>query len=248
MDPFPHATNIAAAKAEAAKLQAAVAKAHKFFAPVPVERMTPREFLTLRNTTLDLLRNLAAQAQIKLPKEAYAFSFETQRSRSEFGPGTFPAVPEQLMEIKALCLLLYEARINQIGNIRRARVSEDDRRSSNAGDYLERMLDNVLVTPAQAESHHYEFTFFCFSTELAAVINGLERSPHGFIPKAIMVEPEDSRMADAGGPVMAAAETPPPNPRFNPRESRCGISRHNSSRPQEFCWPGYALSGGSECG
>jgi hypothetical protein len=224
-DIFPHATNIAAAKAEAAKLHAEVNKAQKLFAPVPAEKVDARAFTRLRDTTLDELRNLANKTGIRLPMDGYAFSFQTQRSRSEssFARDTFPQVPEQLMEIKSLCLILYEARVNQIGNIRRARVSEDDRRSSNASDYLDsRVLNNDLIAPAQAASHPYEFIFFCFTSELAALLNGLERSPHGFILKAIMVEPDSSAPGAVGGFPGAVPEggAPPPRPlpprpRFN---------------------------------
>jgi len=210
MDPFPHATNIATAKAEAAKVNAAVAKSQKHFAAVPVEKMDTLKFRTLRDSTLGELRRQAKQASVKLPTDDYAFSFETQRRRFEFGPGTFPGVPEQMMEIKELCKVLFDARINQLGNIRRARVSEDDRRSSNGGDYLDRVLDNATLTAVQAESHPYEVTFFSFSSELAAVLNGMERAPYGFVTKAVMVEPEDARMADAGGAAMAGVTQPVP--------------------------------------
>ena len=124
---FPHATNIATAKAETAKFHAEVGKSLKFFTPVPSGKVDARAFSRLRDNTLDELRGLAMKAGVKLPADLYAFSFQTQKPKTEFAPDTFPLVPEQMVEIKALCQILFEARINQIGNIRRARVSLDDR-------------------------------------------------------------------------------------------------------------------------
>ncbi len=211
---FPSATNIAAAKAETARLHAEVSKAHKLFTPIPTEKVDARAFRTLRDNTLDELRKLAGQAGTRLPtSEGYSFSFQTQKARTEFAVDTFPLVPEQMMEIRALCVVLFEARVNQIGNIRRARVSMDDRRSSNAGDYVDgRVLNNDIIAVAQTASHPYEFTFFCFTSELAAVLNSLERSPHGFVVKAMMVEPDTSAPGAVGGFPAPGPDPFPPRP------------------------------------
>jgi outer membrane murein-binding lipoprotein Lpp len=221
LDVFPQTTNIAAAKAEAAKLRAEVAKVQKLFTPVPTERVDNRAFRTMRDTILDELRNLAAKSSVKLPvSEGYAFSFQTQKLRTEFSPDTFPGVPEQMMEIKALCMILFEARVNQISNIRRARVSRDDRSGSNGSDYLDsRVLGNDIIMAAQSAIHPYELTFFSFTSELATVMNGLEKSTHGFVLKALMVEPDVSApgagagLNNPGGVEGVAGVAPPPRPR-----------------------------------
>jgi len=219
LDIFPHSTNIAAAKAEAAKLHAEITKAQKLFTPVPTERVDFRAFRTMRDTTLDELRTLAAKASVKLPvSEGYAFSFQTQKLRTEFAPDTLPGVPEQMMEIKSLCMILFDARVNQISNIRRARVSRDDRAGSNGSDYLDsRVLGNEMVAAAQAAIHPYELTFFSFTSELAAVMNGLEKSPHGFVLKALMVEPDASAPGASAGPQGGPGVEGAPPPRLPPR-------------------------------
>lgn len=211
-DPFPHATNISAAKAESAKLAAAVTKTKQHFKPVPAEKVDVRAFRQMRDKTIDDLRESARQAGTRLPSATYAFSFETQKLKTDFGPGTFPAVPEQMMEVKELCAILFGARVNQLGNIRRARVSADDRASTIGGDYLTPVHANQTLTAVSptAEQHPYELTYYCFSTELAQVLNAMARSPFGFTVKALMVEPESGQLADAGGGAMAAAELPPP--------------------------------------
>ncbi|MEY2410559.1 MAG: hypothetical protein QOF48_3229 [Verrucomicrobiota bacterium] len=229
LDVFPHATNIAAAKAETAKLRAEVASAHKLFMPVPGEKVDARGFSRLRDNTLDELRNVALKGGVRLPADPYAFSFQTQKSKTEFAPDTFPLVPEQMTEIKALCMILFEARINQIGNIRRARVSRDDRTSVNSSDYLSPILNNELIAGAEAASHPYEFTFFCFTSELAAVLNSLERSPQGFVTKAMMVEPDPSAPGAPAGTGIGTSQPPPPHfqppPGRNPNLPRLPLPR-----------------------
>ena len=209
-EPFPHATNINTAKAEAAKLRGALTKAKKYFAPVQAERVDVRAFRTLLGKTIEDLRGAAREARTLLPSPSYAFSFETQKLKTDFGPGTFPGVPEQMMEVKALGTVLFGARVHAISYIRRARVSADDKASTIGIDYLAPVLANQTIALASAESHPYELSFDCFSPELAQVLNALARSPHGFTVKALMVEPRGGQIADAGGFGMAAAEVAPP--------------------------------------
>ena len=64
----------------------------------------------------------------------------------------------------------------------------------------------------------YEISFRCFSSELAAVLDGFRQSPHGFIVKTVRVEaapalaaagPSAAGMADPGSrPVPSPGTTP----------------------------------------
>src|SRR5262249_33813999 len=144
----------------------------------------------------------------ELPPHPYSFSFATQRGRTQLSSDTLPQVAEQMAEVKELCKMLFDARVNRIGNIRRARVCMDDRNSSFATDYTTPTVLDVVTDPSgQMISSPYEFTFFSFTAELADVVNRLERSDYGFLLKAIQVEPEDGKM---GEPAGAAAQPPTP--------------------------------------
>ena len=73
----------------------------------------------------------------------------------------------QLAEVKAICTVLFQAKINSLDNIRRERVSEDDLKGPQT-DYLpEKSVTNELAVLSP-----YEVTFRCFSSELAAVLAG----------------------------------------------------------------------------
>lgn len=216
-DPFPHGTNIDAAKKEIARLRGESAKLTKYFTAVPVEKVDTREFLTMRDRTLSELRDAAQKAGVGLPPSTpapYAFSFDVQRAKNSFGPGTFPVVPQQMMEVKQLCAALYDARVSRILNIRRARASQDD---NAPGAPVQDYTPGVgIITAPQAVTHPYEVTFTCFSAEIGQVLTSLGRSPHGFVVKAMQVDPE-TLQADPGGMGVPGAQPPPAGQPMPPR-------------------------------
>jgi|SRR6185503_2255795 hypothetical protein len=218
-NPFPSQTNIAMAKQEMETLRAGISRAQKHFSPVPLEKMDIKRFMAWRDETLNELRLAAKHAGTDLPSDRYPFSFATQRDRTQFGPNTLPHVAEQMAEVKALCMMLFDARVNRIGNIRRAKVSDDDKNSSFGSDYTTAGVLDVMNDPAgHMVSHPYEFTFYSFTTELAEVLNRLQRSTNGFLLKAIQVEPEDKTDAIASAPPvnLQNPERPVPPVRRSP--------------------------------
>lgn len=211
--PYPSPDNIKIAKDEADKLRAAAGQLHRFFSPVPAEKVTGIAFRAYRDNTLAELQRMAEQAKTTLPGRNYAFSFETQKPKTDFKDGTFPAIPEQMAEVKALCRVLFDAHVDPLVNVRRARVSKDDEESNAASDYLAlRIETNAAIGTVTSP---YELTFGCLSSDLASVLQGLGASPHGFIVKAIHVEP----MALAAAAIPPGGANPPPPP-VNPNQPR----------------------------
>jgi hypothetical protein len=106
----------------------------------------------------------------------------------------------QLVEIRALCEVLFEARVHALVRIRRVPVSKQDTGTS---EYLtgSKITTNAVtaavVTP-------YEVTFHAFSPELAAVLTGLQQSRHAFVVKMLDVE----HIEDSG--TLPIQETPYP--------------------------------------
>ena len=218
--PYPSPDNIKHAKDEAEKLRAAAGQLHRFFTPVPAEKVTGVAFLSYRDNTLAELQRMADQAKTTLPGRNYSFSFETQKPKTSFRDGTFPAIPEQMAEVKALCRVLFDAHVDPLVNIRRARVSKDDEESNAASDYLALRIETNAATGTVTSP--YEMTFGCLSSDLASVLQGLSASTHGFIVKAIHVEPAALAAANAPGAVQpqpAGGNPPPPRPRGPPGQA-----------------------------
>ncbi|MFM1768774.1 MAG: hypothetical protein RJA22_1303 [Verrucomicrobiota bacterium] len=209
-DPFPHKTNIDSARRQSTQLRSEAQKLAKFFAPVPVDRVDAKQFLAMRDRTLSDLREEAQKAGVVLPVSTppFAFSFGAQRAKIEgFGAGTFPTVPEQMAEVKAICTALYEARVTQIVQIRRARASADDEATTAPTQDYTAGVGITTNASVPAVTHPFEVTFTCFSAEVAQVLASLARSPYGFLVKAVQIEPESAQGHDGGpSPVAAGAQ------------------------------------------
>lgn len=184
-DPFPSETNIDLARAELARVLKNVNAVKQYFAPVPFEKVADKDFtLLLQNTIFDLQKR-AQRLGIDLPERDYAFSFKAQKNALTFAPGSFPTLPEQLAEIKAITEVAYDAKINRIANIKRMRVTTDDPEGSDNYHKYKTQTNSV----ADTVSNPYEFTVHCFSGDLGKLIEGLCKSRHGFILKKLDLEP-----------------------------------------------------------
>lgn len=179
--------NIKNAQEDERRLRAVIDKTKKFFVPVPsipnLRRVGDQEFASALRRTIDQLEREAAAASVKLPPN-YNFSFEAQRQRVVFAAGSPPRLAAQLGDIKAICDILFAAKINALDNVRRERISSDD-----AGGTQSDYLEMTSVTNYLAVLTPYEVSFRCFSGELAKVLAGFANEPHAFIVKTINVLP-----------------------------------------------------------
>ncbi|MEO5803079.1 MAG: hypothetical protein ABIR24_06080 [Verrucomicrobiota bacterium] len=184
MDPHPgteDVDNITAAKKEQQRIRAFLNDAHKLFVPVvPYEKTNNKGFNNLLLSTIYELQTSATNAGVVLPPQ-FAFTFSAQKGMLTFTPGSIEPWTAQLSEIKAICSILYEARINALEGLRRVPVSPDD--PIGTADYL----TTTIVTNDIAVVSPYEVTFRSFSGELGAVMDGILRSTNCFIVKTLNV-------------------------------------------------------------
>ncbi len=203
--------NVEAAKQQEAQLRDWIHQAHNYFqpiAPIPNPTNGPISnelFADALHRTIDQLQRNATNANVSVLPQ-YSFSFEAQRSRVKFAPGSLGALAAQLGEVKVITEILFAARINQLDGIQRVRVSDDDVSGPQtdylAGNSVTKGL--VVVTP-------YTVTIRAFSPEIAQTLAGFASSPHGFIVKSINVQPAGAALTDASsGMGMGASYTPMP--------------------------------------
>jgi hypothetical protein len=207
--------NIDAAKEQQKELRAYIQKAHEYFQscpPIPVPesgKLTSQEFSSALSRTIDQMQRDAAKASVALPPkdssgQTYSFSFAAQRERLAYAPGSLEPLSVQLAEVKAICGVLCQAKINSLDNIRRERVSDDDLKGPTT-DYLsEKSVTNELAVLSP-----YEVSFRCFSPELAAVLAGFAGAPCGLIVKTINVESAPAAAPTGEEPGMPVAGTTP---------------------------------------
>jgi hypothetical protein len=215
--------NIEIARQQEAKVRAAIKKQRAYFVPIPPipnptnRIVTKEDYASSLRRTVDELQRAAEAASVTLPPK-YNFSFQAQRDLTMFADGSLPPLSVQLGEVRAICRVLFQAKINSLDGLRRERVSGDDAQGPQT-DYL----DMVSVTNDLAVLTPYEASFHCFSSELAAVLAGFANEPRGYVVKALNVEPASPTPAAGqpgaygggfGGPgmLLEGGEYRPPTP------------------------------------
>jgi hypothetical protein len=182
--------------------------------------------------TIAELRRSAQQQSVKLSSPDYDFTFLAQIKSPIADPGTLEQLASHLGEIKTLCNLLFDAKINFLDSLQREIISSNQ--DNNLPDYL---TTQKTVTTPLADLTPYRVTFRCFSTELADVLASLATSPYGFLVQSINVESVNS--AD-DSTVMNPTF---PQPTFQPQpipQYRGGLGRPGYPPPGSPGAPGFA--------
>jgi hypothetical protein len=201
-DPFPHATNTAKAREQTDRVTSAVAATRKYFTPVTYRSVRGQEFKTLLDNTIYELTRKAEQSGVRLPETNYAFTFKAQKALVKFADGSWPALPEMLADIQAICTLLFDAKCN-LRSLRRERPTADD--PAGTPDYTELRRETDAVTGMVLVP--YEVTVTGFSKNLSILLDTLARSPHGFIVKVLLVEPESGQSPEVKREIKVASVT-----------------------------------------
>ncbi len=185
--PFPSSSNLALAKRELQRLTTFIQDSKKQFpaAPPPAAPLNNQSFKALLQTTVDDLAKEAASVAVRIETNYY-FSFEAQRAPMTFPPESLRPLSERLHEVRTITSLLIKAKITRLEAIRRAHVAGE---VAAGNDYLtEAPRHNgelgMTVWP-------YEFTFQCFTPELAAAMENLMRAPEAIIIRSVVVEPAE---------------------------------------------------------
>jgi hypothetical protein len=182
--------NVQAAKDQQASLRAWIESTRPYFQPVK-QLGNLNNFPTELDNSVAQLQRQAREDGVSLPA-GYYFTFLAQKNMLAIPHNILPQLASRLGEIKVLCGILFDAKINSLESIRREVLSEDD---TNGPDYLP--PDQRTVSTPLAEMTPYELTFDCFSGELASILGSFAASPHGLVVRSIDVEP-----AQGGGPAM----------------------------------------------
>src|SRR5207248_5894482 len=181
-DPHPNQENIEKARQEQKKLAAFLEQSRRFFAPVATfTNIESAAFKDQLETTISDMVHDAEKAGVGLPNAPakYDFTFKPQRSSVDFPPDTLVPLAMQVAEIKAICDILFAARVQTMVGLRRTPVSKEDEGTT---DYLfgRKVTTNTV---ARAVLVPYDIVFQGFTAELAAVLEGFYRSSNCFVVK-----------------------------------------------------------------
>jgi hypothetical protein len=193
-------------------------------APIPsLPKITDRDFSFALTHSIDQLRRDATNASVSLPPDC-EFSFLAQSRKTVFAPESVDPMSVQLGEVKAICDVLFQAKVNSLDSLRRERSTDDA--AGNATDYLA----DKSITNEMAILSPYEVVFRCFTPELASVISTFASSSNGIVVKTMDVEQAGAATIDpTTGTVMQPQMTPQPGtipgypgryPTYNPDGGR----------------------------
>lgn len=194
--------NVKLARDEAAQLRQWLSQTTNYFRPItPIpnparEQLNNQSFANALHHAIVQLQQEAAAANVALAPD-FNFSFTADQNLLTFAPGSLESLAVQLGEVKTISEILFAAGINALDGVQRLRVSADD---SGANALATDYLDDQPLTTEQGVLTPYQVTFRGFSPEIARVLGGFAASPHGFVVKAMSVQPSPS----AGG--VAATE------------------------------------------
>ncbi len=225
---YGQVNNIQTAKEQEQQARQTLKKVRLHFEPIPAipdtPKVTSQDFSASLRRTIDQLQRQATNSSVNLPP-SYSFSFEAQKPRVTFAVGSLEPLAVQLGEVKAICNILFEAKINSLDNLRRERVSADDAAGPQT-DYLEQ----ASVTNELAVLTSYELDFRCFSTELAAALAGFGSSAHGILVRTINVEQAVAMGSMAGDPLNPEAPGYAPPPIYMPNPGM--VARPRAANPE----------------
>lgn len=152
------------------------------------EGLDDAAFKNLLDRTTESLEKHAERSGVKLPKLAestkYAFTFDTQKKQLEFTQKSLVPLTSQLLDIDAICRVLFDSKIHGLESIRRTPVNTND--ITPTQNYISKKVSTNSITGAAV--FPYEVTFQCFSAELASVLAGLANAQPMFVVKSVNVE------------------------------------------------------------
>jgi len=182
--PSPTPENVRVARDDVKKSLAYSAQCRQLFVATPYKPLDSQSFRSMLETNIAELRRLAALSGVETTTN-YNFSFEPQTKQMSFEPASLRPLSEQLTEISEVCRGLFNARIQRLEMIQRVAVSQYDFGVSSE------TLQGVNVSSNRytgLASWPYQFSFECFSAELAAALEELSRIPRMLLIKTINIE------------------------------------------------------------
>ena len=180
--------NVKRAQEQQARVKHFLQQTTAYFRPIPPipdtggKDMSDFQFASALRTTVEQLRRAADVAGVNLASNYY-FTFEVQRTNLIFGKDNLRSLSAQLGEVKAICDIVFAARVNSLDGLRRERVTPED--SQGFSDYHDR---SSATNSELAVLAPYDLTIQCFSAELGRLLAGFANAPYPILVQRLNVE------------------------------------------------------------
>ena len=186
---YPDAANIKLAKEEENRVSDFIKQARSHFTALQKpEGLDTAGFKSHLEATISELLRDAERAGVKLPdstgKTGYGFTFDDPRKQLQLPANSLVPLTVQLGDLKALCQILFDAKIPSLVSLKRAQVLTNET-GLNPNICAKKIETNSTLGSVR---YPYEVVFQGFSPELASVLNGLIQSTNAFVLKSLNVE------------------------------------------------------------
>ena len=200
--------NIQTAKDQTEEAKKRVTELEKFFTPVKgipdTNKFNDRMLAFAVRETVSQLRKAAQEKSVMLPGMAigmptpgalgagpeFDFSFTLQMGKTIYDPNAAEMLSKQMGEVKAICDVLFGARILSLDSIQREHTSDDSSLQGGMGgqpDYT----DSISLTNGNTVISPYQVTFECFTPQLGSVLSSFANQSHTIVVKTLNVQPAD---------------------------------------------------------
>jgi len=186
---YPDSANIKLAKEEEIRVSDFIKGARSHFTELQKpEGLDNAGFKSHLEATISELLTDAERAGVKLPDQSgntgYGFTFDDPRKQLQLPANALVPLAVQLGDLKALCQVLFDAKIPSLVSLKRAQVLTNET-GLNPNICNKKIETNSALGSVK---YPYEVVFQGFSPELASVMNGLIRATNAFIVKSLNVE------------------------------------------------------------
>lgn len=179
-------------------------KAGEVFDNVQIAPKTSNDFMNYMTQSIVLLNRKATNNLVKLPNDLlkrsdinFSFTFAPLMEAAEISKDKIPELQIQLEDIKEICGVLFENRIQSLELLQRNRVTDEDRRAGASPNYLDARL---AYTNSISVIRPYTVKFRCLSDGVAMALSGFAKKKTFYVVRTMEVTPAGaSSTAAAGG-------------------------------------------------
>ncbi len=191
-NPQPSEENILVIKNNTSLIKKFMVDADGLFLSVTNQKLDSQRFLVLIDNTIAELTKEATNSSVTLPPR-YMFTFGGLKGNPNVAITMIEPLTVQIEEIKAICGVLFRAKIAALQSLQRTPVHGEQQASSSA-EYL---IGRSVVTNNYGIVVPYRVSFRCFSPELAGVLNGFAGAAHFMVVRTLTIQPADGSGGDA---------------------------------------------------
>jgi hypothetical protein len=178
-------------------------KAGEVFVTQQIVPKTSNDFMNYMTQSIVVLNRKATNNLVKVPNDLlkrsdinFSFTFAPLMEAAEISKDKIPELQIQLEDIKEICDVLFENRIQSLELLQRNRVTDEDRRAGASPNYLDTRL---TYTNSISVVRPYTVKFRCLSDGVAMALSGFAKKKTFYVVRTMEVTPAGASSASAAG-------------------------------------------------